>query len=68
MNIIVVGAGVVGCAIGHALAARGADVRILDTRGVGRGATQASAGMLAPYIEGHEPVLLDMAVRSLALY
>ena len=69
MNVIVVGAGVVGCAIAHALAARGARVRVLDARGVGQGATRASAGMLAPYIEGgHQADLLSLAVRSIALY
>jgi glycine oxidase len=69
VTLIVVGAGVVGCAVAHALAARGARVRVLDTRGVGQGATRASAGMLAPYIEGgHEPALIRLGVRSLARY
>jgi glycine oxidase len=37
-------------------------------RGTGRGATQASAGILAPYIEGHIDALLRLGVNSLALY
>ena len=42
---------------------------IVDARDVGRGATHASAGVLAPYIEAHEGgTLLDLTVRSLELY
>ncbi len=68
-DIIVVGAGVVGCAVAYELARRGASVEIVDERPVGMGATQASAGVLAPYIEAREPgPLLDLTVRSLHLY
>ena len=62
------GGGIIGCAVAHALASRGAAVRIVDMRGAGRGATQASAGILAPYIEGHIDALLRLGVNSLALY
>jgi glycine oxidase len=68
-DIIVVGAGIVGCAVAYELARRGASVDIVDERPVGMGATQASAGVLAPYIEAHEgSALLDLTVRSLALF
>jgi glycine oxidase len=68
-DIIVIGAGIVGCAIAHELARRGASVEILDERPVGMGATQASAGVLAPYIEAREgSPLLDLTVSSLGLY
>src|SRR5476651_585483 len=68
-DIIVVGAGIVGCAIAHELARRGASVEIVDERPVGMGATQASAGILAPYIEAREgSPLLDLTVRSLDLF
>jgi glycine oxidase len=68
-DIIVVGAGIVGCAVACELARRGASVEIIDERLVGMGATQASAGVLAPYIEAREgSPLLDLTVRSLALY
>lgn len=68
-SVIVVGAGVIGCAVARQLAVRGADVTILDDRPVAGGATQASAGMLAPYVEAHERgPLLDLGIRSLALY
>jgi glycine oxidase len=68
-DIIVVGAGIVGCAIAHELTCRGASVEIVDARPVGMGATQASAGVLAPYIEAREgSPLLELTVRSLALF
>ena len=68
-EVIVVGAGIVGCAIAHELARRGASVQIVDQRAAGMGATQASAGILAPYIEaGKDATLLDLTVRSLDLY
>ncbi|HZL96874.1 MAG TPA: FAD-dependent oxidoreductase, partial [Vicinamibacterales bacterium] len=68
MNITVVGAGIVGSAIAHELASRGAGVRLIDSRGVARGATRASAGILAPQIEGHIPELRTLAACSLAMY
>lgn len=68
MKITVVGAGIVGCAVAHELASRGASVHVVDMRGTGRGATQASAGMLAPYIEGHHDALRRIGVRSLEMY
>ena len=68
MNITVAGAGVVGCAIAHELSARGARVSVLDARGPGGGASRASAGILAPFIEGHERTLLNLCVRSLDLW
>lgn len=68
MTVIVVGAGIIGCAVAYALASKGAHVRVFDARGIGQGATRASAGILAPYIEGRDPVLRRLAVGSLALY
>jgi glycine oxidase len=68
VNITIAGAGVIGCAIAHELASRGAEVRVLDSRVPGGGATRASAGILAPYIEGHDAKLLALCARSLDLY
>lgn len=68
-DVIVVGAGIIGCAIAHQLSRRGAAVRVFDARAIGGGATQASAGVLAPYIEAPSSgPLLDLAVRSLSMY
>jgi glycine oxidase len=68
VKVTVVGAGVVGCSIAYELAARGADVRLVDPRGSGQGATRASAGMLAPQIEGHSEALRRLGLSSLELY
>ena len=68
-DIIVVGAGIIGCAVAYELSRRGASVRIVDDRPVGMGATQASAGILAPYIEADAGgPLLELTTRSLDLY
>jgi glycine oxidase len=68
-DITVVGAGVIGCSVAYELGRRGAAVRVLECRDVGLGATQASAGVLAPFIEAHHPgPLRALGVRSLELY
>jgi glycine oxidase len=68
-DIIVVGAGIVGAAVAYELSRRGAAVQIVDQRAVGMGATQASAGVLAPYIEARESSpFLSLTVRSLELF
>jgi glycine oxidase len=68
-DIIVVGAGIVGCAAACELARRGASVQLVDERQTGMGATQASAGVLAPYIEATaDSPLLALGVRSLDLF
>ena len=68
MLVIVVGAGVIGYAVAYELLSRGIEVRLVDPRGTAQGATRASAGILAPYIEGHSPSLLDLGIRSLGEY
>src|SRR6185295_11165396 len=67
-NVTVVGAGIVGYAVAYELASRGASIRIVDPRGAGLGATHASAGILAPYIEGHSERFLKLAVCGLECY
>jgi glycine oxidase len=65
----VIGAGVIGLAVADELARRGVDVTILEMRAPGMGASQASAGILAPYVEAEAgSPLLELGVRSLALY
>jgi glycine oxidase len=68
VRVTIIGGGIVGYAAAYELASRGAAVRIIDPRGAGHGATYASAGVLAPYIEGHSEQLLELAVRGLAAY
>jgi len=68
-DVIVIGAGIIGCSVARELARRGAVVRMFEARTVGAGATQASAGILAPYIEAHDRgVLFELGIRSLDLY
>jgi glycine oxidase len=68
VHVTVIGAGIIGLSIAHELASRGASVCVIDTRGVGLGATRASAGILAPYIEGHSDALRKLGLCSLAGY
>jgi len=69
MNVIVIGAGIIGAASADALAQAGHKVHVLDMRGPGRGASQASAGVLAPFIEARDgDPWLDPCVESLSLY
>src|SRR4029078_9144160 len=68
-DIIVIGAGIVGCAIAYELARRGASVQVVEERTAGMGATQAAPGILAPYlaVRAH-PAFLALAVPSLGLF
>lgn len=69
MAVLIIGAGIIGAAIADALATRGAKVTVLDMRGPGRGASFASAGILAPHVESHhDSRFLDLATRSLDMY
>ena len=68
-DVIVIGAGIVGSAVAYELARRGASVDVLEARRAGMGATQASAGMLAPYVETRTASpFLDLTLRSLSLF
>ncbi len=68
-DVVVVGAGVIGCAVAFELARRGASVEVVDARPTGMGATQASAGVLAPYLEAQpDTPLFELTARSLDLY
>jgi glycine oxidase len=67
--VVVVGAGIVGAAIAHECAARGASVALLDRAEPAGQASGAAAGMLAPCSEAHQPgPFLDLARESLALW
>jgi glycine oxidase len=68
-DVLVVGGGIVGAAVGRALAADGHAVEILDSGKELGIATQASAGMLAPLAESDpEEPLVGLAVRGRDLY
>src|SRR5260221_6805009 len=69
MTVLVIGAGVIGASVAEALASRGVRVRLVEMRSRGRGASQASAGLLTPFIEGRvDSTLLELCTRSLTLW
>lgn len=69
IDVIVIGAGVIGCAAAYEMGRRGLKVHVYDSRAPGAGASQASAGVLAPYIEAESRSPLEaLGVRSLALF
>lgn len=69
MRAAVIGSGIIGAAVADALAARGVRVVIYDMRSPGGGASQASAGVLSPFIEAKPgSPLLAMGRQSLAMW
>jgi glycine oxidase len=69
MRVAIIGAGVVGAAIADSLAARGARVTMFEMRSPGAGASHASAGVLAPYVEAKPgSPLLALGARSLGMW
>jgi glycine oxidase len=68
-RIVVVGGGLLGCAVALEIARRGAPVEVLERAIVGAEASTAAAGILAPRMEAHgrEPARA-IGVESLALY
>jgi len=66
MKIVVIGAGVAGLSIGWRLAQAGQEVTILERGQPGRGATWASAGMLAvtAELQNSQPVEIEFARYS----
>ncbi len=68
-DIVVVGAGVIGCAVAVELARGGARVTLVERALPGAAASGASAGMLAVGVEGHGPgPMLELLRWSRDLY
>jgi glycine oxidase len=66
-DVIVVGGGVIGCAIAHALARTRLSVTLLERDAIGAHASSAAAGMLAPWAESEsEGPLSELGPRGLA--
>jgi glycine oxidase ThiO len=63
-DVLVLGGGLIGLACARELAVRGASVRLLERRTVGREASAAAAGMLAPLSEVRTPGPLFEACRA----
>lgn len=66
-EIIIIGGGIIGLSIALELKLKGFGVTVLS-RNYSQAATNAAAGMLAPKAEGLNGVMLDLALKSLALY
>lgn len=66
-SVIVVGAGLVGCAIAHELAPH-ARLLVLERSVPGAEASSVAAGILAPRIEHDEGPLLTLGLRSLEVH
>jgi glycine oxidase len=68
-DVVIVGAGIIGCTIARLLALRGADVLVIDRDSPGRRATWAAGGMLSPLIESAaDDPFFHLADRSFDLY
>lgn len=68
-DVIVAGAGIIGCSVTRELARRGLRVLLLDRQEPGKEASWAAAGMLTPAAESSEALpLVPFAKASLALY
>lgn len=69
VDVAIIGAGVIGTALAHELARRGASVMVLERDSPGRRATWAAAGMLSPIGEaGTDLRLVELAEESLQRY
>ncbi|MEM1944811.1 MAG: glycine oxidase ThiO [Nitrososphaerota archaeon] len=70
MMIAIVGGGIIGLSIGWYLASRGEKAVVYERGLVGRGATWASAGMLAPNLEAEpsEEKLLPLLVEGCRMW
>lgn len=69
-DVVIIGGGVIGLSIARALALRGAgDVCLIERASLGREASFAAAGMLAPQAEANAPDdFFELACRSRDLY
>ena len=68
-EVVIAGAGIVGCAIAYELSRRGVSCLLLDGRRLGMAATNAAAGILAPLAEFRRPdTLVNFGLASLRLY
>jgi glycine oxidase len=69
VDVVVAGAGIIGCAVAYELSRRGFRTQVFDSRQVGGGATYATAGVLAPFIEAAAAGRLrQLTLESFRLY
>lgn len=63
-EVIIVGAGVIGCAIAYALARERVRVTVLERSGIAAESSGAAAGILSPRMNVTEPELYSLALVS----
>ena len=66
-DVIIVGAGVVGCATAYYLARQGTHVLVLDEESVGSKASFHATGLLTPWQESDNPAVRELFNGSLKL-
>jgi glycine oxidase len=66
-EIVIVGGGIMGCALAYDLTKRGAEVLLLERRELAREASWASAGIISPPSPGYG-AKAELALRSYARY
>ncbi len=68
-DVVIVGGGVIGCALAYELAGREVSVTILERDALGAHASTVAAGMLAPLSESARPdARFELGMRSLARF
>jgi len=68
-EVVIVGGGIIGLTVAWNLARAGVGVTVLERSEVGDGASNASAGMLAPLAEANRPgPFLELGIASLSRY
>ncbi len=70
-DVVIIGGGIIGCAIANQLATHGFKVAVLEKGELGQEASSAAAGMLAPFAEAAHSVpkaLADLFEASHAMY
>ncbi|MDB4983632.1 MAG: Glycine oxidase ThiO [Myxococcales bacterium] len=68
-DVVVIGGGIMGCAVALRLALRGVGVTVIERGIPGAEASSAAAGILGPQMEAESAgPLLDLGLRSRALY
>ena len=67
-DVVIVGAGVIGCATALYLSRRGVRASVVEMNGVASGSSGKAAGILTPYSGSCDPGLLALSPATLALH
>lgn len=68
MEVIIIGGGLIGLSIAFELIERGVKITIIEKDKIGKGASWAAGGMLAPQSEGLDGEFLNFCLESRNLY